>query len=73
MADDRITATVMQSFPSHALALDDWGVTYFILYNAVQTTGQYAFADLRVGSQVRLTRIDHPKGPRGIEVEVLAL
>lgn len=67
----RIVATVTQVSPSFVLALDAWGVTYFVLFNAVQATGAYGFSDLRYGSQVELTPIDHPKGKRGIEVRIV--
>lgn len=73
LIDPRRRATVRLIKDGYVLALDDadYAVHYFIFHNAVQATGRYSFGDLRVGSQVRLLPIDHPKGPRGIEVEIL--
>jgi len=67
----RTEATITDLRESYALALDDWGTTYFIFHTALQQTGQYGFTDLRLGTRVALTPIDHPKGARGIEVEVV--
>lgn len=68
----RILATVTSTHGSYVRAMDDWGATYFVLFNAVQQTGRFGFADLQPGSRVRLTAIEHPKGLRGIEVEVVS-
>ena len=47
------------------------GVEYFIFYNAVEYTGEFTFEQLELGSSVRLRPILHPRGPRGIEVEIV--
>ncbi len=69
----RIDATITSVEGYHAFAIDDWGTRYFIFHSAVERMGRYSFADLVRGSRVRLTPIQHPKGPRGIEVQVLSI
>ena len=63
-------ATVTHVSASYVIALNDWGRSYFVFHSAVSPIGRYSFSDLQVGSKVRLTPIDHPKGDRGIEVEI---
>lgn len=69
----RVRAVITQLEAGYAFALDDWGTRYFIFHNACQQTGHYGFSDLVRGSIVRLTPIEHPNGPRGIEVEVVEI
>jgi|PlaIllAssembly_1097288.scaffolds.fasta_scaffold859102_2 cold shock CspA family protein len=46
-------------------------VSRFFLPSALQVTQGVAFEDLRIGSRVEFVHIDHPRGPRAIEVIVL--
>jgi len=55
---------------THAKAIDANGVDYFIFVNAIELSSYLTMDDLRIGSQVWLTPIMHPKGMRGIEVEI---
>jgi len=73
--DHKITATVslLRFDRGYAKALDAHGVEYFIFHNAVETMGQHDFGDLQIGSHVRLMPIDHPRGRRGIEVEIVEI
>lgn len=64
-------ATIVELHDWHAFAQDDAGFRYFIFHNAVATTGQWCFDDLRQGSVVAMTVIEHPKGLRGIEVDII--
>lgn len=70
---DRDTATITHIDVFHAFALNEMGVSYFIRSTAISPVGRWGFAHLRVGSTVRLTPIDHPKGPRGIDVEIIEI
>jgi len=72
MSLGRTEATITSICGGYVYALDDWGTRYFIFHNAVAQMGRWGFVDLRQGSRVELTPIDHPKGARGIEVEILA-
>lgn len=71
--DGKLNATITTVRPDRgfAHAIDEWGISYFIFHSAIEMTGSYSFEDLTVGSSVRLRPIDHPKGPRGIEVEIV--
>jgi cold shock CspA family protein len=48
---------------------DDDGTSYFFLSSSLEMTGP-RFHVLSVGNRVAFTPIDHPKGPRAIEVRV---
>lgn len=63
-------ATITEKHDWHAFAIDDVGFRYFIFHNVVSKLRGLSFYDLCVGSVVRLTPIEHPKGSRGIEVEI---
>lgn len=65
-----VTHTVFDK--GYVVATDADGRSYFILYNACETMGQYRFQDLDFGSVVEFTAIDHPKGLRGIGVRILS-
>jgi hypothetical protein len=69
----KIPATVTRVYDTYVLAMDAWACEYFILYTAVETMGRWGFPDLRIGSNVKLTPIEHPKGWRGIDVEIVEL
>lgn len=71
--DGKIAATVVSTHGSYVLADDADGTRYFILYNAIERTGAYDFEYLEFGAKVRLTPIAHPKGWRGIDVEIVEL
>ena len=75
LRDYKIPATVTTTHFDRGFvkALDADGIDYFIFHNAVDMMGRHDFADLRMGSRVRLTPIQHPRGWRGIEVEILDL
>jgi len=49
---------------------DDAGGNWFFHKRAIQAFGP-AFADLQEGDPVTFTPIEHPKGPRAIEVRIL--
>lgn len=68
---DRERATVIWVGSGFVFALNDYGTSYLIHPSGVQTTGQFNYHDLVIGSKVELTPIEHPKGPRGIEVKIL--
>jgi len=75
--DGKLLATIIQlcggderNAYTHAFAIDAMGVRYFILYSAIEMTCQYTLEDLTIGSPVWLRPIEHPKGWRGIEVEI---
>ena len=73
MPQGRIFATVVDKRDFHLFADDDAGFRYFVYCKAVSELRGLSFYDLVVGSRVKLTPIEHPKGPRGIEVEILTL
>lgn len=75
MPTDHVVVTVDRVDPARyfAKAVDGAGVDYFIYGSALATTGRWGFADLRIGSRVRGIAIDHPKGARLIEVDVIEL
>ena len=43
-------------------------VSYFFIPTGMQQTQTITFADVQVGMRARFTHIDHPRGPRAIEV-----
>lgn len=69
----KIDATVVDKHDWHLFADDAAGFRYFIFHNAVSELRGLSFYDLVVGSRIRLTPIAHPKGARGIEVEIISL
>ena len=54
-------------------ARDDHGLSYFVFHSAFELMGRWDIADLQVGSQIKLTPIDHPKGLRGVDVEIVSI
>ena len=64
----RVSAHITHLFDGHAFATDEFGVTYFILPSHFEQSQPAAFADLRLGSEVLFTPIQHPKGKRAIEI-----
>ncbi len=64
----RVEGIVTTLFQSHAFATDEFGVNYFILPSHFEQSQPAAFADLRRGSVVMFTPIDHPKGKRALEI-----
>lgn len=73
MRDGKVTATVVTKADWHLFADDAAGFRYFVFHNAVSTLRGLSFYDLVAGSVIRLTPILHPKGHRGIEVEIVSL
>lgn len=73
--DHKVHATILivDWARAFARAIDAHGHEFFIFSNAIEQTGRYRFEDLRTGTTVKLTPIDHPKGLRGIEVQILEL
>lgn len=69
----KITATVVDKADWHLFADDAMGRRYFVFHNAVSELRGLSFYDLVEGSTITLTPIEHPKGLRGIEVEILSL
>jgi len=69
----KVTATVISKADWHLFADDAAGFRYFVFHNAVSQLRGLSFYDLCAGSVIMLTPIDHPKGKRGIEVEIVAL
>ena len=74
-SDGKLDAVITQVVPDkgYALALDDHGVSYFCYVTHFAVLGAYEFRDLVRGSRVRLRPISGPKGPRGLEIEIVAL
>lgn len=68
---DQIDATVTRSETSYCLALDEYGRTYLCPAQNFQTSTHYGFAHVRVGTIVRLTPVEGPKGWRGLEVRIV--
>ena len=46
-------------------------VSRFFLPSAMQATPGVTFEQLQVGDQVSFAHIDHPRGPRAIEIRVI--
>lgn len=67
----RVEAIVTALYEHHAFARDDFGVTYFLYRSGFEYSNPAAFEDLRIGSIVHLTAIDHPRGKRGIEILIV--
>jgi cold shock CspA family protein len=76
-AQGRLRGVVTTVQPGYVFALVDAGaagsLSVFIHRFACQRTGSFDFTDLREGSRVELTIIDHPRGLRGIEVRIITL
>lgn len=68
---NRVEATVTYLCNGHAFATDEFGVSYFLLPSHFEYSNPAGFADLRIGTIVHLTPIDHPKGKRGLEILIL--
>lgn len=75
IASGKIHATVIETHVErgYVFAEDANGIRYFIFERGVEIMGTHYFDELQFGSRVKLTPIFHPKGPRGIEVEILSL
>lgn len=73
--DGKITATIFSlNFQNGwAQAIDAYGVRYFCYQSNFSIMQDWRFEDLHVGSQVRLTPITGPKGPRGIEIDIVGV
>lgn len=54
-------------------AIDPHGAEYFIFYNAFQTTDYRDIGHVELGTHVRGTLIEHPRGRRLIEVEIVEI
>ena len=70
----KLTGTVVEVHPFHAFALVEHGdnsYRYFLYSTAFSPIGRWSWADVTEGTTVRFTPIVHPKGDRGIEVEIL--
>lgn len=57
--------------PTFGFLMGEDGVSRFFIPTGLQTT-TLKFDDLHSGMAVEFTPIDHPKGPRAIEIRVVA-
>jgi len=73
--DWKVLVTIHWIHPerSYCKALNPDGVEYFIFYNAFQATDYRDIGDVEIGTQVKGTPINHPRGPRLIEVEIVEI
>ena len=69
----KVRATVTKKEDWHLFADDAAGFRYFVFHNAVSELRGLSFYDLVEGSVIDLLPISHPKGARGIEVEIVSL
>lgn len=73
--DYKVQATIHWIHPERKFckAVDPHGVEYFIFHSAFQATDYRDIGDVEIGTHVRLTPIDHPRGRRGIDVEIVEI
>lgn len=73
MPDSRVLATVTRTAHDrgYVIATDAAGVDYFCYRQNWVTFGGGSLDDCVIGSRVRLTPIEGPKGKRGIEIAVV--
>lgn len=72
--DDRVTATVTYVDPAYRYcrATDADGHDYFIFHNAFAATDYRDISDVVIGTVVKLSVIEHPKGLRGVDVAIVS-
>lgn len=68
--DVRMKGTIESLRGTYGFIRGEDGVSRFFLPSGLQPTPGVTFEDLRVGMQAEFVHIDHPRGPRAIEVSV---
>lgn len=66
-----MTGTVEKMFDTYGFIRGTDGVSRFFLPTALQMTQEAQFDDIVAGTVVQFAHIDHPRGPRAIEVLVV--
>lgn len=66
-----MTGTIESLYNTYGFIRGTDRVSRFFLPSALQATTTVAYEDLSIGDRVEFVHIDHPRGPRAIEIRTI--